>query len=50
MEARAAKQAAEKKRLQSEKEDLRRALEAKSGLLSEEVGKNASLATDLAQA
>ncbi|XXG83474.1 hypothetical protein AAC387_Pa10g1214 [Persea americana] len=43
-EARAAEWAAEKERLQSEKEDLRRALETKGGLLSEEVGRNACLA------
>ena len=49
-EARAAEWAAEKERLQSEKEDLRRALEAKGGLLREEVGRNACLAADLAQA
>ena len=48
-EAWVAEWAAEKERLQSEKEDLRRALEAKGGLLSKEVGRNACLAADLAQ-
>ena len=47
-EARAAEWAAEKERLQSEKEELRKALEAKTGLLSEEASKNASLTADLA--
>ena len=45
-EAQAAEWAVEKERLQSEKEELQKPLEAKGGLLSEEVSKNASLAAD----